>query len=118
VYHPTAQPACSALVLSSCDGARSVNPDTTGIERALRRLSRDNWFALLERTDDRYLQVGYGEQAGTRPGWYALERRDGSADEHYRAVLTDLNEVIAAFTGFARGGDTWRRRFAWLKIDL
>jgi hypothetical protein len=110
--------ATPTLVLSSCDGSRSVNPGPDRIDRALRRLSRDNWFALLERTDDRYLQVGYGEQAGTRAGWYALEHRDGSADEHFRAVLTDLNQVITAFKGYARGDETWRRRFAWKKMDI
>jgi hypothetical protein len=46
------------------------------------------------------VQVGYGEQAGTRPGWYALERSDGSADQHFRAELTNVDDVVRAFVGF------------------
>jgi hypothetical protein len=63
------------------------------------------------------VQVGYDTEAGTRSGWYALERPDGAADRHFRTKLSDLNEVISAFTGFASGSQTWQHRFTWQKVD-
>jgi hypothetical protein len=80
------------------------------VELATRRVvgSADGW----------YVQVGVGPQAGTRPGWYALERHDGDPSGHYRAVVTDLGEVIAAFTGFAADDPDWTRRCAWEPYEL
>jgi hypothetical protein len=67
----------------------------------------------LTRADDRYVQVGYGEQGGTRSGWYALERRDGAPDQHYRAELTNVEEVVRAFVGFLEDDPTIAVRFPW-----
>jgi hypothetical protein len=117
VHHPPALRTGVALALSFCDGSRFDDPDPAAIDQALRRLSRHNWFAVLER-DNWYVQVGYGTQAGTRSGWYALERRDGAADQHFRTELSDINEIITAFTGFAGGEETWQHRFAWRKVDF
>ena len=71
-------------------------------------LHEDGWF----------VQVGVGEQAGTRAGWYALERQDGDPGRHYRTTVTDLQEIIVAFTRFATGDPTWTRRFAWQHLQL
>jgi hypothetical protein len=106
------------LSLSSCNGSRSIDPTPARIEQTLRRLSVDNWFVLLERDDDHWIQVGYSEQAGTRAGWYALERRDGSAEQHYGTVVSDLHEVIKAFQQYAANDESWMRRFAWNKVEI
>ncbi|QYN38042.1 hypothetical protein K1T35_12860 [Pseudonocardia sp. DSM 110487] len=116
VHHPDVMRTKPDSVLSTCDGSQADDPGASSIERMLRTLSRDNWFAVLEHGGT-YVQVGYGEQAGTRPGWYALERRHGSADEHFRSEVPDLDEVITAFTGFARHDNAWQQRFTWQKID-
>jgi hypothetical protein len=105
------------LSLSSSNGSRSINPAPARIDQTLRRLSLDNWFAIMERDDDWWIQVGYGEQAGTRPGWYALERRDGSTEDHYGTTVSDLNEVVRAFQQYAQGDESWTRRFAWKKVQ-
>ena len=39
-----------------------------------------------ERHDGWYLQVGVGTRAATRPGWYGLERHDGSRSARYRSI--------------------------------
>jgi len=117
VNHPSALRTGPTVVLSSCDGSQSDDPGPAMIEQTLRRLSHQNWFAVLER-GEYYVQVGYGEQAETRPGWYALEHRDGSADRHFRTEVSDLSEVVTAFAGFARDEDAWRQRFSWRKADL
>lgn len=99
--------------LTSERGRPLRDPDTAIIRKTLIHLSRDNYFAVLTRADDWYIQVGYGEQAGTRPGWYALERRDGAPDQHFRTDLTDIEEVIRAFVGFLHNDPTLTSRYAW-----
>jgi hypothetical protein len=83
------------------------------VRKVLVEVSADYYFAVLTRSDDWYLQVGYGLQAGTRSGWYALERRDGALDQHYRAEVTDLEEVVRAFVGFTQDDPTIVHRFPW-----
>jgi hypothetical protein len=116
----TSQPRMHAgqITLECSNGSRSVEPGPASIEQALRRLSRNNWYAILERSEDWWVQVGDGATAGTREGWYALERRDGSADQQYRANVADLDKVITAFQRFAQGDESWIRGFSWLKITV
>jgi hypothetical protein len=54
-----------------------------------------------------------GEQAGTRPGWYALERQDGAPDQHFCTDITTLEEVIRAFVGFLHSDPTLPSRYTW-----
>ena len=68
---------------------------------------------MLTRSDEWYMQVGYGERAGARHGWYALERSDGSPEQHFRTELSDVEDVIQAFAGFCQDDPTIVRRFAW-----
>ncbi|BAL89395.1 hypothetical protein AMIS_41750 [Actinoplanes missouriensis 431] len=89
--------------LTSARGRPFQDPDADLIRRVLVRLSPDNCYAVLTRADDWYVRVGYGEQAGARAGWYALERRDGVLDQHFRTELTDVEEVVRAFVGFMEG---------------
>ena len=83
------------------------------VRKALTRLSADNYFAVLTRSDDWYIQAGYGERADTRHGWYALERRDGTPEEHYRAEISSIEDVIRAFAGFLQDDPTIPLRFPW-----
>jgi hypothetical protein len=108
-----ATPGRPALVLTTPRGRRINNPPTHTLHQVLPELGTDRWFAILERQDGRFIQVGYGTRAGTRPGWYALERQDGTAHAHYRTITSDVHEVIAAFIGFATQDTDWTRRFAW-----
>jgi len=105
------------FVLLSEDGKELRNPDPTDIERELRRVGRDNWNVVLESRPGVLVQVGYGEDAGVRPGWYALEYREGSPERHYRAVVSDLSELIQAFQAHLSGEEGWKRKFSWRAID-
>lgn len=121
VQHPDGMRTAAGLVLMTCDGSQAEDPDPDTIERILGGLSRKNWFAIIERNDDSesYVQVAYNEgQGADDPDWFALERRAGSADEHFRVELSDLNDVVAAFNGFARDETTWTHGFEWQRIDL
>lgn len=99
--------------LTSERGHPFRDPDPETVRKVLVRLSRDNYFAILTRADGWYVQAGYGEQAGTRPGWYALERQDGAMERHFRTEISDIAEVVRAFVEFLHGDPTLTARFAW-----
>jgi hypothetical protein len=115
--HPDFAHTGQRLSLTSCNGSTSINPRPARIEQTLRQISGDNWFVIMERDDNWWIQVGSGARAGTQPGWYALERSDGSVEDHYRTTVSDLNEVIKAFQQYAEGDESWTRRFAWNKFE-
>ena len=107
---PWAQPWRFELTAHGCSFR---DPGSERIRRVVTRLSADNYFAVLTRSDDWYVQVGIGERVGARPGWYALERRDGVPEEHYRAEVADIEEVIRAFVSFRQDDPTIPLRFPW-----
>jgi hypothetical protein len=107
-----------ALVLTTPRGRRIDNPSVDVLRRVLPELGSDSWYAILEREDGWFVQVGCGTAAGTRPGWYALERQEGGPSEHYRTEITDLREVIDAFVGFATDDPDWTRRFTWQRYRI
>jgi hypothetical protein len=94
------------------------DPDAEAIGRVLVRLSKDNYYAVLNRADGWYVQVGVGERAGTRPGWYVLERREGGPDSHFRTESSDVTEVVRMFVAFAQDDVTAVKRFAWRRVAL
>ncbi|MEV8516875.1 hypothetical protein [Dactylosporangium sp. NPDC051484] len=99
--------------LTSARGRPFRDPDPDVVRRVLVQVSADYYFAVLTRADDWDIQVGYGERAGTRPGWYALDRRDSAPDQRYRAEVTNVEEVIRAFVGFLEDNPTVALRFPW-----
>lgn len=117
VHHPPGLQQAGQLRLTMADGSVYDHPDALTLRNKVGKLTRVNWYAILERRPEHYLQVGLGRSAGVPDGRYALERRDGSADRHYRCVVTDLGEVVEAFVGFA-GGLVWTERFAWQRVAL
>ncbi|GIH20278.1 hypothetical protein [Rugosimonospora africana] len=102
-----------AYVLTTGQGRTINNPSTAALHRVLIELAPTRWSASLTRRDGWFVRVGLGSPAGTRPGWYALERQDGREDARYRTILTDVQEVIAAFNGFAVDDPNWARRYTW-----
>jgi hypothetical protein len=99
--------------LQSERGQRLHDPDQDSVRRVISKLSRENYYAVLERADGWYIQVGLGEKASARAGWYALERRDGSPDHHYRVELSDVETVCSAFVAFMDGDESLLTRFGW-----
>ncbi|MET8449073.1 hypothetical protein [Streptomyces sp. NPDC005209] len=117
VHVPPALRSPGALELRSCVGLSVSDPDLETIEWAVRRLSADNWFVILEDSAGRYVQVGTGARAGAEEGGDAVEFRDGSSAGHYRCLLHDREQVVSVFTDFARA----RKRptgIAWEKLTL
>ncbi|MFF5099066.1 MULTISPECIES: hypothetical protein [Actinosynnema] len=105
------------VALSLSDGTRVENPDAERIAAALGSLSRSRYYAILERAEQDYVQVGYGESAEGGAS-YALERRSGSADRHHRCELPDLARVTRAFEAFAAGEDGWEAGFEWYRVEF
>ncbi|WIY01505.1 hypothetical protein QRX60_47060 [Amycolatopsis mongoliensis] len=117
VRSPPASRGDPVPLLSACDGSRVEHPDAAAIEAAVGRLSPRNWFLVLDR-GDHYVQVSLGERAATRPGWYALEHRDGLPDRHFRAEVAERAGIVRALIGFAAGEDAWRQAFDWQHLKF
>lgn len=116
VHHPAQATSDGLLRLESCDAGRTVGPSAGEIERQVRRLSSANWYAWLEREEGIYVQAGLGPSAGAPEGKYSLEYREGSPEQHYRALVDNLDDITAAFTGFASGEDGWKSARNWTRL--
>lgn len=57
-----------------------------------------------------------GPDADAPEGTYALEYREGSPERHYRALVDNLDDIVAAFTGFASGEDGWKSAREWTRF--
>jgi hypothetical protein len=95
-----------------------VSPGGELIARGVRGLSREHWYAALERDDQHYLQAGYGPNAGVADGSYALEYRDGGPGEHWRAVTPDVAACVRAFLAYGAGEPGWAEGFSWTRTDV
>jgi hypothetical protein len=102
----------------SCEDGLIPDPSSAHIERAVRKLSRDNTFMWLERADGWFVQAGYGETVAARNDCYAMEYQEGSIERHYHAETSDISAVQRFVQEFWEGNDTWRRRHSWGKLDL
>ena len=118
VHVPPALRSKGGLELRSCVGLPVSDPDPETVERAVRRLSADNWFVILEGPAGRFVQVGAGDQAGVATGTHALEYRDGAPEHHYRCALPDRDQVISVFADFLRDPSSRPTGVAWESLWL
>jgi hypothetical protein len=74
-------------------------------------------FAILAADEDTYLQCAKQNDA---PYEYILEYQEGDLSNHYRAVddAVPLDRVIATFTRYLRGDESWKSDFTWQRIEL
>ncbi|MFI0961468.1 hypothetical protein ACH4S8_08690 [Streptomyces sp. NPDC021080] len=113
LHRPPAQRGTDAPSLRPCVGLKVEDPDPDVIDRAVRRLSAENWFLVLERRSGHFLQVGHGPNAGLAADGFAVEHREGSMEHHYRCVLSERDEVAALFADYAAGASTWSVDTRW-----
>ncbi|MFF3558875.1 hypothetical protein ACFYXS_02365 [Streptomyces sp. NPDC002574] len=106
------------LDLELCAGLPVADPDRDVLERAVRNLSDDNWYLVLDEGDGRFVQVGLGPAAGVGDDEFAVEHRDGAPDRHERCVVRDREAVVAAVLGFAAGDASWKTGLPWERLDL
>lgn len=107
-----------SLTLELSDGRTINRPGDVLIEESIRGLSESNWFVVLERRKNFYVQAGYGDQAGAPRGHYVIEYRDGAPDRHWRAFASNLDELVSVFLEYNNGGMSWTEAFAWKLVNL
>jgi hypothetical protein len=82
VYQPGSLDASSgSLTLEFADGRTIDGPTQDVLLEGIHGLSETNWYAILERRENHYLQAGYGDRTGAPGGHFVIEYRDGSPDE-------------------------------------
>ncbi|MET8858600.1 hypothetical protein [Streptomyces sp. NPDC004579] len=113
LHRPPAQRGADGLSLRPCVGLKVEDADPEVIDRAVRRLSAENWFLILERRSGHFLQVGHGPNAGLATDGFAVEHREGSMEHHYRCVLSGRDEVAALCADYAAGASTWSVDARW-----
>ncbi|BCJ41881.1 hypothetical protein GCM10010168_75690 [Actinoplanes ianthinogenes] len=113
LLNPNAPGHAAGFTLTSATGPDIPDPTPDRIERVMSRLGVDNHFAILERADGWFVQVGYGPAAGAAPGEYALEYREGGPEHHFRAETSDRTEAERLLTEFLAGDESWRQRHVW-----
>ncbi|MFD5819408.1 hypothetical protein [Streptomyces sp. NPDC127038] len=113
LHRPPAQRGADGLSLRPCVGLTVEDADPEVIDRAVRRLSAENWFLILERRSGHFLQVGHGPNAGLAADGFAVEHREGSMERHYRCVVSGRGEVAALVADYAAGADTWSVDVQW-----
>ena len=59
------------------------------------------------------------QTSGSTDRGFVLEYQEGSTDEHFQvAAKVELEQVVAAFTAYGQGSDTWRTDFNWSKLAI
>lgn len=119
VYQPALEniEASDLLTLEISDGRVIDGPTEAMVEGSVRGLSGANWFVILERRENQYIQAGYGEEAGAPKGTYVLEYREGSPEKHWRTLSPSLDDIVSAFLDYSRGRMDWTRAFTWTPFD-
>jgi hypothetical protein len=115
-YHildPNAAGHVPEFTLTSATLPTVPDPDQRRVEWTIGKLGSDNHFAILQRADEWYAQVGYGDQVGAPAGTYVLEYREGSADRHFHTHTRDIVEATRFLQEFLAGTENWKRRHLW-----
>ncbi|MGW5611641.1 hypothetical protein ACWEWI_37390 [Streptomyces sp. NPDC003753] len=113
VYCPKGE---NSVTLEFSDGSVINDPSQDDVTRALNSLSPDDWYVILETRPGWFIQVGFGVAAGIPAESYVLEVKDGSEDKHYRTVVTELSQIINAFSETLSGNSGWRADFRFSSV--
>jgi hypothetical protein len=118
VHNPPQRTPGAGLRLQLADGSVVDDPDPADLASLLQQISDKNWYAWLEQEEGWFVQVGTGPRAGGVPaGQFALEYREGSAERHYRTLVTSLADVVTAFEAFASADQSWKNAHAWSQLS-
>lgn len=106
VYFPEGE---STATLELASGLVIRGPSQDDVIAALSEISSEDWYVVLERRPGWFIQVGFGEVAGVSDGSHALEVREGSEENHFRAVIEERSRVIDIFCRYLSGNAGWMR---------
>ncbi|MBL0749267.1 hypothetical protein [Nocardioides baculatus] len=99
--------------LELVDGAQVEAPSPGTVSDAVRTLSPRIEFVVLRETAGGFVQAAWGPSVDLPEGSYVLETAGEHVDEHVRAEVTDVDQLVAAFLGFLDGDRGWVDTFAW-----
>jgi hypothetical protein len=108
--------APSDILLKLSNGKIFPNPDRRDVEQAIRSISRDKLFVILDFTSQRFVQAAHGPSVGASNHNYVIEFRDGDERTHRMTAVDDVRQVIFAFSESLQGGTEWREDFIWLPV--
>jgi len=74
--------------------------------------------AILRRGAEEYIQVGLGPQAGVRSGHYAIEYRAGSPEQHFRTLVSNVEEVVGTFAQYLDRDEAFSARHSWRRVHF
>lgn len=104
----------TSLQLHTEDGRVIEDPDAGQLRQVILSIQSDTTaFAILERDDERYMQV-----APQGRGLNVVEYRDGGPQAHFRATDVPTDRVVGLFTAYASDDDGWRTALAWSPVQL
>lgn len=98
------------MKLTTEDGTVVLDPSSSELQDALDRLGlRGNGYAVLEASEDHYLQV-----TGSRADGYLAEYREGSERTHHSSTTGDLThqQMIDLLEAYRAGG-SWKSSITW-----
>lgn len=115
ILNPNAPGYVPEFVLTGMGVPTVPDPDAKRVDWVVRRLSDANFFAILDRADGGYAQIGYGPRAGLPSAIYALEYRDEKG--HFRSETKEVDVAVRFLQGYL-DADAWRRGHTWHPVEL
>ncbi|GLY50497.1 hypothetical protein [Lentzea sp. NBRC 102530] len=104
-----------AIVVETENWERYVRPSAEDLADLVRRVGGEgDRFLVLQRVPDRpnvFAQIWH-----ENGGEYSVEHNDGR--QHLSTATRDLDQVIAALTGWARADAGWDSALTWQPLDL
>ena len=99
-------------------GATWDDPTEDALYELLLHIERgDEEFIVIERTSDPSGQT-YAQSIHCDDRSWLVERRDGSADRHFRASSADIRSTHQVLTAWAFELDGWRGAAAWEPVTV
>jgi hypothetical protein len=109
ILNPNAPGYVPRFVLSTAGVPEIPDPDAQRLDWAVRRLNDRNHYAILDRADGRFAQVGY--QSGT----WALEFAE---DSLFAARTADVTEAVRFLQDYLADDHARHERHTWRRVEL
>lgn len=114
ILNPNAPGYVAGFVLTAAGVPTVPDPDAQRLDWVVRRLDGKNYFAILDRADGRYAQVGYGPQAGVPAGTWVLEYYE---DGHFQTRTQDVDKAVRFLQRYRAGDGSWRAH-VWQQLNI
>lgn len=115
VFLPSAVAPSWKLRATAGDGfVVAHDPTAAELPAMLDAADQSNWFLILERDTDHYLQTAPEDlPSGAGARLWTVEYRDGDESTHHVSKGASIDEVKQAFVLYAVGGNSWKNGLSW-----